>query len=238
MNTLKNFIANSVTLGTKNRLKKYWLALPIAVIGLMVIGIAQAQNPDKSHFAPPPAPDNIKVLEGNKVFLVGHGKGTQNYVCKSSGSGFKYVLFTPEATLFGDNDRQIITHYSSPNPFEPNTDSTVIADHLVRVTWQDSRDASTVWAFATPDTTSTDATFVALGAVPWVKLTVVGAQDGPTGGRTLSATTFIQRVNTTGGIAPSTGCASAGDVGNEAFVPYTADYFFYEKEASQTSASH
>jgi hypothetical protein len=199
----------------------------------MVIGTAQAQNPDKSHFAPPAAPGNIQVLEeGNKVFLVGHGKGTQNYVCKASGSGFKYILFTPEATLFGDDGREIITHFSSPNPLEPNTDPTVIADHLVRVTWQDSNDASTVWAFATPETTSNDATFVAVGAVPWVKLTVVGAQDGPTGGRTLSGTTFIQRVNTSGGVAPKTGCSSPGDLGNEAFVPYSADYFFYEKEAS------
>jgi len=56
-------------------------------------------------------------------------------------------------------------------------------------------------------------------------------QDGPTGGHTLTATTFIQRLNTAGGGAPSTGCASSTDVGNQAFVPYTADYFFYKKAA-------
>ena len=233
MNTLKYFLANNVTQEVKNHLKMYWLALPITVIGLMVIGNAHAQNPDRSHFAPPSVPDNIKVLDGSKVFLVGHATGTQNYVCKPSGSAFKYILFTPEATLSGDNDRQIITHYFSPNPREPNTDSTIVADHLVRATWQHSRDGSTVWAFATPDTTSTDANFVARGAIAWLKLAVVGAQDGPTGGRTLSETTFIQRINTAGGVPPSTGCSSAGDVGNEAFVPYTADYVFYQKEGSQ-----
>ena len=47
------------------------------------------------------------------------------------------------------------------------------------------------------------------------------------GGDTLTATTFIQRVNTSGGIAPSTGCTSSTDVGKQAFVPYTADYVFY-----------
>ena len=34
-------------------------------------------------------------------------------------------------------------------------------------------------------------------------------------------------VNTVGGSAPATGCAKSGDVGNKAFMPYTADYFFY-----------
>jgi len=215
----------------------HWLVLPIAILGLMVIGNAHAQNPDKSHFAPSPAPDNVKVLDGNKIFLVGHATGTQNYVCKASGAGFKFVLFTPEATLFDDNGREVITHFFSPNPREPNTDTTITADHLVRATWQDARDGSTVWAAATPDTTSTDANFVAFGAVAWLKLTVVGAQDGPTGGRGLSATTFIQRINTSGGVVPLTGCSAAGDVGNEAFMPYTADYVFWEKEASPTADS-
>ncbi len=40
--------------------------------------------------------------------------------------------------------------------------------------------------------------------------------------------TFIQRLNTAGGSAPATGCSVATDVGRKAFVPYRADYFFYE----------
>ncbi|PYR41378.1 MAG: hypothetical protein DMF95_31190 [Acidobacteria bacterium] len=43
----------------------------------------------------------------------------------------------------------------------------------------------------------------------------------------LTEATFVQRLNTAGGVAPSTGCSGPTDVGNEAFVPYTADYFFY-----------
>jgi hypothetical protein len=34
-------------------------------------------------------------------------------------------------------------------------------------------------------------------------------------------------VNTAGGVAPPTGCNGPTDIGNKAFVPYTADYFFY-----------
>ena len=48
-----------------------------------------------------------------------------------------------------------------------------------------------------------------------------------TGGDTLVATDFIHRVNTVGGLAPATGCASATDVGRQEFVPYEADYIFY-----------
>ena len=75
---------------------------------------------------------------------------------------------------------------------------------------------------------STDRAFVAPDAIPWLLLDVVGAQDGPTDGDKLSETTFIQRLNTTGGVAPATGCAQSTDVGTRAFIPYKADYFFYK----------
>jgi hypothetical protein len=189
---------------------------------------------------PPPVPDNLQVEEGNKAFLVGHAVGTQNYVCAPcpnpttstcpNASGFAWILFTPQATLFQDNDRQIIHHFFSPNPEEDNANPGVVADGMIRATWQDSRDTSTVWAKVSQSaTSSTDPDFVAPGAVAWLLLEVVGAQDGPTGGKTLTETTFVQRLNTSGGVAPSMGCTSSADVGGEAFVPYTADYFFYKK---------
>jgi hypothetical protein len=66
-------------------------------------------------------------------------------------------------------------------------------------------------------------------AIPWLLLEAVGVQEGPTGGDTLVRTTFIQRVNTEGGLAPSSGCSTAADVGKKAFIPYKADYFFFSK---------
>jgi hypothetical protein len=113
-----------------------------------------------------------------------------------------------------------MTHFFSPNPDENRT---------VRATWQDSRDSSTVWAKASAS--STDPAFVAPGAVPWVLLEKAGVEAGPAGGDRLTATTFVQRLNPAGGVAPATGCASPADVGTQAFVPYTADYFFYRKAA-------
>ena len=46
-------------------------------------------------------------------------------------------------------------------------------------------------------------------------------------GGKLTATTYIQRVNTAGGIAPVTGCKSAKDTGKKALVHYKTDYVFY-----------
>ena len=108
-----------------------------------------------------------------------------------------------------------------------NALSTPHEGDTVRATWQHSRDTSTVWGEVKPGNASSDPAFVAPGAIPWLLLDVVGAQDGPTGGHRLTSTAFIQRLNTVGGIAPSTGCALATDVGKRASVPYTADYLFY-----------
>jgi len=168
------------------------------------------------HVTPPSVPDDIAVPYGHVAFLVGHAIGTQNYVCLPSGTDVKFTLFTPQATLFDDHGKKIITHYFSPNPFENGT---------IRATWQHSRDTSTVWG---QGKSSSDSHCAAPGAIACLLVTVVGAEDVPTGGDKLSETTFIQRLNTSGGVAPSTGCASSTDVGHQAFVHYMADYFFYK----------
>jgi Protein of unknown function (DUF3455) len=163
----------------------------------------------------PRVPPGLEV-DGAAPFLEGHAVGTQNYVCLPSGTGFAWSLFTPEATLFWDGDAQLTTHFFAPNPDEDGT---------IRAAWQHSRDSSTVWASLVK--ASTDAQFVAPDAIAWLKLAVVGRRAGPGGGDKLTRATFVQRINTAGGVAPATGCAAAWDVGARAFVPYTADYYFY-----------
>lgn len=98
----------------------------------------------------------------------------------------------------------------------------MVAHGAIRATWRD-KDTSTVWA----KLHTNGSAILDRNAIPWLLLDVVGAEIGPTGGDKLTPTTFIQRLNTQGGLAPSTGCDSLDDVGNQAFVPYTADYFFY-----------
>ena len=211
----------------------------LSLLGMVLAGVVAVDfavsSPHPAYadndITPPPLPAGLApVPAGNVAFLVGHAVGTQNYVCKPSGAGVAYVLFTPEATLFGEDGGQIITHYFSPNPnpLDPNIDPKVVADGAIRATWQ-YRDTSTVWAKVHQPN---GAVTVDPNAIAWLLLDVVGAQKGPTGGDKLTGTTFIQRLNTTGGLAPSTGCASLTDVGNTAFVPYTADYFFYRQAKS------
>ncbi|BDG02503.1 hypothetical protein AMOR_14990 [Anaeromyxobacter oryzae] len=188
--------------------------LTLFLIGAVAVSLPRAAHADD--VTPPDVPHDLQVPVGNTAFLVGHADGTQNYVCLPSSSGFAWTLFTPQATLFDDQDKELITHFFSPNPSENGT---------IRATWQHSRDASTVWAAAI-----NNPVFVTKGAVPWLLLQVPpnGTREGPTGGATLAGTTFIQRVNTHGGVAAPADCASSSDVGKKAFVPYTADYFFYK----------
>ena len=88
----------------------------------MAFTVSLSQPAYAGHVTPPTVPTNIQVQAPNKAFLVGHAVGTQNYVCGPSAaaaSGVAYVLFTPEATLFNDDGKQIITHFFSPNPSGP-----------------------------------------------------------------------------------------------------------------------
>ena len=209
---------NALEHQTMRRLR---LIVCAAALGV-VFTTSLPQSARAHHVTPPPVPADIEVPEGNKGFLEGHAVGTQDYICLPSGTDFAWTFFGPQATLFNDDDRQIITHFLSPNPVESDT---------LRATWQHSRDTSTVWAMAIAS--SSDPAFVAPGAIPWLLLEVVGAQDGPTGGHKLSETTFIQRLNTSGGVAPLTGCTLSIDVGKKTLVPYTADYFFYKAADSE-----
>jgi hypothetical protein len=200
-----------------------------------VIALALASSPARAQtaansFTVPPVPGNIQVQAGNTLFLQGHALGTQNYICLPSASGFAWTFFSPQATLFinfkffgRDFSQQIITHFLSPNPDE---------DGIPRATWQSSLDSSAVWARIAPDGSSSDPNFVAAGAIPWLLLERVGKQRGPQGGDILANTTFIQRLNTVGGVAPSTGCSETANVGATRLVPYAADYFFYKKSTS------
>src|SRR5215472_10548122 len=163
----------------------------IAALAVTVVAaprVAQAQN----RVVVPPVPGTIdinKVAPGNVPYFVGHGVGTQNYVCLPTATGVAFQLFTPEATLFNDDGRQLTTHFFSPNR-NPKPDQDPKELGAIRATWEDSRDTSIVWAKVRAQATfGSDPTFVDKSAVAWLLLEVVGAQDGPEGGDRLSGTT-------------------------------------------------
>jgi hypothetical protein len=211
----------------KKTMRPMVTAAGIAAVALMVTaaGVRAAHADD---LTPPQVPGLLEVEAGNSVFRVGHGFGTQNYVCApsaTSATGVAFALFTPQATLFDDAGDQLTTHF-----FSPNSDPNVAPPEAgaIRATWEDSRDTSRVWAAVLQQ--STDVNFVQPGAVAWLLLQESGVAAGPNNGDRLTKTTFIQRVNTAGGLAPASGCSTSADLGRKVFVPYSADYFFYTKD--------
>ncbi|HEY8185158.1 MAG TPA: DUF3455 domain-containing protein [Pyrinomonadaceae bacterium] len=111
-------------------------------------------------------------------------------------NGTAWAFVEPVATLFSDPDYhgKVGTHYLGPT-WESNSGSKVLATKVTG---------------CTPDPS----------AIPWLLLQTVST-DGP---GPFSSVTYIQRVNTKGGLAP-TGPGSL--IGTVAEVPYTAEYYFY-----------
>ncbi len=185
---------------------------------LAVVTMAASLAAAGQTVTPPPVPENLEIEEGNVAYLMAHAVGTQNHIClpRPSGTGLGWSFFGPQATLADAAGQQIATHFLSGNPAEGGTP---------RATWQHSRDSSATWALATA--TSADPNYVEAGAIPWLRLQMVGVQDGPSGGYKLSHTTFVQRVNTVGGVAPTTDCPA---IGAKLLVAYEADYVFYRAD--------
>jgi hypothetical protein len=199
-----------------------FLMTAVLTLGLASYAAAETAKPK---IEVPDVPGDLVVPEGNEPFLVGQATGTQNYICMPAATttGVAWKFLGPQATLFlpvhgGHSQQQITTHFLSANPEQGGT---------ARATWQHSFDSSRVWAVA--DRIYDEADYVAPGAIPWLRLAKVGTETGPDGGSILAQTTFIQRVNTSGGVAPAIGCTQASNIGVMVLVPYTTDYYFYRE---------
>jgi len=173
----------------------------LLVMGL--VAVAAALSLTQVAHAGPPAPEvppEIRVDEGNKVFLVGHAVGVQIYTC----NGSVWSSAVPRANLYDDNGKLIITHFRGP-------------------TWQAKDGSQAVGTVV--DHVNKDQT-----AIDWVLLSTT-TTPGPDGDR-LVDTTFIQRINTTGGHTPPAADCNAATAGTVVEVPYTADYFFWKHTAA------
>jgi hypothetical protein len=211
-------------------------SLASALILICVLG--GAAEAKAQQVTPPPTSTKITPPAGNTAFLLGHGVGTQGYVCLPTGAGATTASWTinnarPEATLFETvfgQEFQIITHFLSPNT-NPNQ---FAPDPLPfgNATWQSSLDSSKVWAQTVNSVAAgSESSCPNTGAIGCLLLQAIGSQPGPSGGKVMTRTTFIQRLNTKGGSAPGDGCSVLTDVGKQSLVPYSADYFFYTTTA-------
>ena len=179
--------------------------LAVAALTATTIGVGPVDHIVDAGRSGPEVPGRIDVEVGNKVFLVGHAVGVQIYRCNAGATDFTWGLVAPRADLYGDNGKLIVTHYGGP-------------------TWE-AKDGSTVVG------SRVDGVMVDPTAIPWLLLKQATTTHGDDGDR-LTNTTFIQRVATTGGLAPDASTCNDDAVGDVAEVPYTADYYFWKSTGS------
>jgi hypothetical protein len=174
-------------------------ALFCAVLWFALASHAAVRTHDDNRTPDLPSPlcDSVQVPSGNRVAFRVYARGVQIY--KWNGASWTFVA--PSADLFADANYQdkVGTHYGGPT-WESNSGSKVIG----------SRVPGTGCA---PDAT----------AVPWLLLKAISTK-GP---GIFHGVTYIQRVNTVGGIAPTTPGTTIDEV---AEVPYTTEYYFYRAE--------
>ena len=170
------------------------------VLLLALVGLAPASIPAARASAPDNSPglpsgcESLEIDQGNALAFRVYALGVQVY----RWNGTTWAFVEPVATLFADPryHGEVGIHYVGPT-WESNSGSKVVA-------------ARVPGTGCTPDST----------AIPWLLLQKVST-EGP---GIFSSVTFIQRVNTTGGTAPT---APGSVIGEVKEVPYTAEYYFY-----------
>jgi hypothetical protein len=142
-------------------------------------------------------PAELAVPSGNYLAAYRKGIGAQIYVCTAADAGYSWVFKAPEADLFFPGKHLAGSHYAGP-------------------TWE-ALDGSTVVGMKLASAT------VDASAIPWLLLQAASHS----GNGVFSKVAYIQRLNTTAGLAPTASC-DAANVGQAVDVDYTAGYFFYD----------
>lgn len=144
----------------------------------------------------PAVPDAIAAGRGESLAMTVSATGVQIYECRTGAAGepAQWRFVAPEAQLFDARGRRIGEHGAGPHWLAQDGSR---LDAVVKARAEAPRE----------------------GAIPWLLLSATAS--GRTGAFT--GVSGIQRVNTSGGVAPQGGC-DAGSAGRVARVPYTADY--------------
>jgi len=180
-----------------------WIAVPLLALALFAAASqVNAERHGGGHsIRPPCVPAGLEIPAGNEVASHSTGVGVQIYVWTvnpTNAALTSWVLKAPHAVLFA-------SHKNERGELE--------GIHFAGPTWQGNDGSKVVGARVASVTV--DAT-----AIPWLLLQATSTS----GGGTFTDTTYIQRLNTVGGLAPTTPGNTAGE---EALVPYIADYYFY-----------
>ena len=167
---------------------------------ISVLAAATVAVPCAAQTAPASSPP-LSVVGNVQVLTTAQARGVQIYVCTANpanGAG---------ATAYS-------WVFKGPEADLFDSAGKKIGRHYAGPTWE-SVDGSKVVGKVIDSVKSP-------GNVPWLLL----AAKSNTGSGVFGSVTYIERVLTEGGLAPSTG-ADAAHVGQEIRVPYTATYVFY-----------
>lgn len=150
--------------------------------------------------APPEVPAAVSVPAGHNAAMTLKGVGLLTYECRATAGAagaYEWVFAGPDAALQDMRGTKVGRYYGGPT-WEHNDGSRVTGKQLA----------------------------VAPGGAGAIPLQLVQASPAM-GTGAFTGVSYIQRVNTDGGVAPSVACDSS-TAGARQTVSYSADYVFYK----------
>ena len=182
----------------------YTVFAAASLLGLAMLtgcGSMSSMKPMSAMYSQASLPAAVQVPAGNKVAMETVGVGEITYQCnpkKDMAGQFEWVFVGPDAKLNDRSGKQVGKYYGPP------------------ATWE-SMDGSKL--------TGTQVA-VAPNSAGNIPLQLVKANPAM-GSGAMTGVTYIQRVATSGGVAPAMAC-DAGNAGSKQIVRYQADYIFYK----------
>ncbi|WP_457279128.1 DUF3455 domain-containing protein [Polaromonas sp. P5_D5] len=172
-----------------------------SVLLVSLLAACGSMSPMMPTYSQASLPAAVQVPAGNKVAMETVGVGDITYQCnakKDMAGQFEWVFVGPDAKLNDRSGKQVGKYYGPPATWESMDGSKLTATQIA----------------------------VAPGGMGNIPLQLVKGNPAM-GSGTMSGVTYIQRVDTQGGIAPAMPCA-AGNMGAKQVVKYQAGYIFYK----------
>lgn len=173
----------------------------MATAAVALIAACGSTTPMMPSYSQAALPASVQVPAGNKVALETIGVGEITYQCsakKDMAGQFEWVFVGPDAVLLDRSGKQVGKYYGPPATWEATDGSKLTAVQLA----------------------------VAPGRAGSIPLQLVKGNPA-TGAGAMQGVTYIQRVNTQGGVAPPAPC-SAANLSAKQVVKYQSDYIFYK----------
>ena len=172
----------------------------IATAAVSLIAACGSMSPNMPTYSQAALPATVQVPAGHKVTMETVGVGEITYLCsakKDMAGQYEWVFVGPDAKLMSRGGQQVGKYYGPPATWEAMDGSKLTA----------------VQVAVAPHMA---------GSIP---LQLVKGNPAM-GSGAMQGVTYIQRVDTRGGVAPAAACG-AGNLNAKQIVNYQADYIFW-----------